>query len=678
MVVPDALKTVREWAEYYIKRGLRVVPLEPGKKSPEHTNWLRLVHKATDFRPDDNIGLVLVNGLIDNDNDSKEAVALAPKFMPDTGAIFGRTGKPASHRLYRCKDFPEKPIVIKDHGAPPNESTISELRVNHQSMVPPSRHPSGEMVQWVTLETIVDVDAETLVHAFKLLGTAVLVARYYNPPGDRHDWGLALSGVLMRYGLTEEETTKVFEEAGRYVGDTDTKDRVNAVRSTYSHDEEDALKSVKALKESMGDRGAPFFKSLQKIWGAANAGGFIVDDKSHKIIASGNAGAINIKRAVEKLEVKLSFDIFSQKPIIKYSGFEGTMQDAMINRLWFTVGERFNFLPTLDFFTTVLQDTAWCNQVHPVRAYFDSLKWDGESRLDTWMIRYGGAADTDYVRAVTRLMMVAAVRRIVKPGCKFDELVVLESEQGQFKSTALKTLCPNEEWFSDDLPLNVDAKEIIERTRGKWIIEAAELSGFRESKMEHLKAMLSRQIDGPVRMAYARIAVEQPRQFLIIATTNSSQYLSDSTGNRRFWPIRVKKFDIPSLMNVRDQLWAEAVAREKAGEPIRLDPKLYAVAGLQQERRRYEDAWEPIIEKHFQPGVKHRLSPDRIWSVLGIPVERREERNTRRIAAVMQRLGFRRMSVKDEDGHVVKGWAREENEGVQQFSWDAPKKTEDE
>ena len=159
------------------------------------------------------------------------------------------------------------------------------------------------------------------------------------------------------------------------------------------------------------------------------------------------------------------------------------------------------------------------------------------------------------------LTLIAAVRRVRTPGCKFDELLVLESPQGLLKSSALRVLSVEESWFSDDLPLNSDGKRAIESLAGRWIVEAAELNGLRRSDIEHLKSFLSRQVDR-ARMSYDRLVTAAPRQCVFIGTTNSTTYLRDGTGNRRFWPVRVGRFDIEALRRDRDQLWAEAAARE--------------------------------------------------------------------------------------------------------------------
>src|SRR5262249_61625370 len=129
----------------------------------------------------------------------------------------------------------------------------------------------------------------------------------------------------------------------------------------------------------------------------------------------------------------------------------------------------------------------------------------------------------------------------------------------------------NEDWFGDDLPLNVDEKKVIETLHGRWIVEAAELSGLKKADVEHLKAFLSRQIDRS-RMAYGRLPIEAPRQCVVIGTTNKSEYLRDVSGNRRFWPVRIWRFDLNALSRARRQVGAEAAGREAHGARDGLGP----------------------------------------------------------------------------------------------------------
>jgi predicted P-loop ATPase len=195
----------------------------------------------------------------------------------------------------------------------------------------------------------------------------------------------------------------------------------------------------------------------------------------------------------------------------------------------------------------------------------------------------------------------------------------------------------------------MDSKQVIERTTGKWIIEASELHGNRGREAEQLKAFLSRQIDGPVRLAYARLPISVPRQFVIIGTTNTSVgYLKDATGGRRFWPVRVQRFDVDAILRDRDQIWAEAAEREATGESIRLDSDLWEAAGQQQEQRRAADPWEDDIEELLEdPDVVEldgvpadAVSIGAIWARLGVEANHRDHRHADRVAAIVQRHRF--------------------------------------
>jgi predicted P-loop ATPase len=87
--------------------------------------------------------------------------------------------------------------------------------------------------------------------------------------------------------------------------------------------------------------------------------------------------------------------------------------------------------------------------IHPVREHLENLQHDGKSRLETWLSDYLGAARTNYHEEVGRTIMVAAVARIFRPGCKVDTVPIFEGAQGAKKSTAVKTLF--DPWFSDEL-----------------------------------------------------------------------------------------------------------------------------------------------------------------------------------------------------------------------------------
>lgn len=395
--------------------------------------------------------------------------------------------------------------------------------------------------------------------------------------------------------------------------------------------------------------------ALFRMLDVAMAEDFVCDAKG-RIVAE---NLDNVRLALSTIAVRLTYDAFANLILVN----DTPIDDYALDDLWVRIDDTCGFRPRKETLLSVLFTEAHKRTVHPVKRYLDALTWDGAPRLDTWLSRYAGAADTPYTRAVGALPLLAAVRRVRHPGAKFDELLILESPQGAMKSTALRTLCPHDGWFSDDLPLGVDSKVVIERTAGRWILEAAELHGNRGRESEALKTFLSRQNDGPVRLAYGRLPVSVPRQFVLIGSTNNhSAYLKDMTGARRFWPVSVRTFDIDALRRDRDQIWAEAAAREGAGASIRLNPDLWRLAEAEQEDRRAGDPWEDVLDHIFEGDgivVVDYVPVASVWAALKLEANHLDNKHADRVAAIAQRYGFikkRRLRV---GGKPTLCWVRE-------------------
>jgi hypothetical protein len=353
----------------------------------------------------------------------------------------------------------------------------------------------------------------------------------------------------------------------------------------------------------------------------------------------------NIKLALAKMGIGLEYDSFSHRLLISgLKGFGPTLDDAAVTRMWIAIDEAYQFRPGKDLFWAVVEDTARLSTRNPIIEYLNCLVWDEQERIDEWLITYADADDNEFIRAVGSLILIAAVRRVREPGCKFDEMLVFESQQGLGKSTALSILAVNEDWFADDIPLNGDTKRSIESLTGRWIVEAAELKGMRQSQIEHMKAFLSRRFDR-ARLAYDRLMTEVPRQCVIIGTTNSERYLRDLTGNRRFWPVRIGRFDLEALKRDRDQLWAEASVREATKESIRLDPKLYDAANVAQLARRLDEPWKDTLESKLG-GRQGKIRSEDIWLLLNSSPANRTQNDNERFGMVVRDLGFERRKLR--------------------------------
>jgi len=239
---------------------------------------------------------------------------------------------------------------------------------------------------------------------------------------------------------------------------------------------------------------------------------------------------------------------------------------------------------------------------HPIREYLMSLpEWDGVGRLDTLLIEYLGAPDIEYVRSVTRKVFTAAVARVFEPGIKFDWMLVLNGPGGIGKSTLINKL--GGLWFSDSLQLSdTHNKTAAEKLQGYWIMEIGELSGMKRTEQDALKQFISSQND-IYRASFGRRATPHLRQCIFIGTTNSERgYLRDTTGNRRFWPVKVDVSDKkPWSMTDEEitQIWAEAKVRYHCGETLQLPEELEKYAEQMQNEAMEVDDREGIIEAYL-------------------------------------------------------------------------------
>lgn len=239
-----------------------------------------------------------------------------------------------------------------------------------------------------------------------------------------------------------------------------------------------------------------------------------------------------------------------------------------------------------------------------VKDYLRGLEWDGVPRLDTLFTDYLGAANTPYVRAVSRKSFTAAVARALDSGCKYDTMPILTGPQGLGKSTLLNKM--GRKWFTDGLK-TFEGKEACELIQGVWIVEIGELEAFNKSEVGRIKQFLSQRVDR-FRAAYGRHVQECPRCCVFFGTSNNGEYLRDPTGGRRFWPVdlavtKPTKSVFRDLDAEIDQLWAEAVVRWQLGEPLFLSGELEAAAKEEQESHREHSTREGIIRDFLDQRV---------------------------------------------------------------------------
>lgn len=306
---------------------------------------------------------------------------------------------------------------------------------------------------------------------------------------------------------------------------------------------------------------------------------------------------------------------------------------------------------------------------HPAQDYLNGLVWKGELLLDTWLAKGLGAESQPepYLTRIGRMFMLSMVYRIMQPGCQCDYMIVLEGLQGETKTTACRIIAGN--WFSNSMPdlHGHDEVRISMHMRGKWLIEIGELSSFKKSEMDKLKDFLTRR-EEQYTPKFARNEVFESRQCVFIGTTNEETYLKDSTGARRFWPVKIGDIDLAWLERNRDQLFAEAMCAFRSGETYWPAKEFEARHIKAEQDDRFEvDAWEdPILEWLACPGTNIGVSPSKplppvimcttkeiAAGALRIDVARQDMVTQKRIAGIMRRLEWKQRRKTREWGRPV-------------------------
>jgi predicted P-loop ATPase len=359
--------------------------------------------------------------------------------------------------------------------------------------------------------------------------------------------------------------------------------------------------------------------------------------------------------------------IVKLKPPPYYLGELGEWQDTDDTDTAIWLEEYYALKPSSQKVSEVIKSIARHHKFHPVRDYLNSLNWDGKPRVDNWLSVYLGALDTEYTRLVGKTWLISAIARIMMPGCKVDNVLILEGEQGIFKSTALRLLCQDDAWFNDT-PFDLGSKDAFMALNGKWIIELAELDSFNKADSARAKAFFSSPVD-TYREPYGRNTVSVPRQCVFAGSVNKEAYLKDETGNRRYLPVECRNIDLVGIKADRDQLWAEAYQMYRNGEPWWTnanDP----IIKEQQEARFETDVWESLIVDYLEgllsssneavgagneamgtegsqssvPIPKAEVTMAQLLQeALQIPVDKQDRRVQTRVGGILKRLGWKRI-----------------------------------
>lgn len=296
----------------------------------------------------------------------------------------------------------------------------------------------------------------------------------------------------------------------------------------------------------------------------------------------------------------------------------------------------------LDLIRQGITHAAECNSRHSLKDWLNSLVWDGNSRLETWLADCAGIDLTDYTLAVSRNWPIAMVARAYEPGCKMDNMPVLEGVSGLNKSQFLEIL--GGEWY-EAVPTEFGTKDFLQNIKGVWLAEIPDMTGFNRADHSTVISMLAIRFD-KYRKAYGYESERHARTTIFAATSETDDYVADSRGKRRYWPVRCIDIDLSALREQRAQLFAEAVKCYREGA------KWFEMPGsalAEQSERVTEDPWVGWILNYVNPewdrlirtDMPLRIPMDHILTDgLRLSATQQTVRDARRAGAILRANGW--------------------------------------
>ena len=630
-------------AVWYCEHGFGIIPIQPKGKRPFTANglndWFNNPEDARKLwaeRPDLNIAIVCGSAsgnlvVLDFDEDDGKDVhgfdtlsEWEDEFgeLPATATAI--TGRGGMHYMYRA-NRPYHPSVNRDLGV--------DVRGEGSYIVaPPSVHPNGRAYEWNRGDAPwerdvapVDDNVDAFIDHVQRNGgvgqdEGAQGERFQLPQrikhGDRND-------TLYRYGCS-------LRSRGYADDAIDAMMHVANERNCVSPMDEGELKGIikQVCKKGPGHDGQGTFigedVGIGKLGASAVA---TLETNSKGVVKQTTNNMIVAMNADANLAGRFWYDAMAYTRMVTcpvpWDAREGERPVTDEDYVGLTAYlERSYQLTAKERIIDACQFVCRQNERNPVVEWLDSLQWDGERRIGNLVVDALGARDYPYNREVERLFMLGAVARAYEPGTKFDYMPVLVGPQGIGKSRYVSLLAHIPAWYNDNFN-TIDGDAAVEKLRGLWIAEMAELLATKKAReIEAIKAFITSTKD-VIRPKYARETVQRLRVCVFIGTTNNHDFLTDATGNRRFLPIECEATECNEWMftdeadGYVEQMWAEAVHIYKAEHPtLVLDAPLRGEAQRLQEAHTEEHpvvtlAMKVIGEKwHAKSPVAYAGTPD--------------------------------------------------------------------
>lgn len=536
--------------------------------------------------------------------------------LPDTVVVI--TGRGGRHRYFKYykDDIRNRAGIIKD---------VDVRGEGGYAILPPSHHPNGTIYEWESSPDEVEI-AEVDENVLKFLATGKEIKEKGQKlkldnviqSGQRNTTMHKLACSLQAQGLEDNAImAAVQQENENRCNPPLSEDEVTTIVKSALKYKKGELKVIELpddpqraprLSYKLDNNGEVTDKICQTV---ANCEEVIRYDAE-------------LYGRIRYNEISSGISVYGNLPWKNHNGWRD-WTNADDGNLWSYVENKYG-LNNQTKILTALGNVASGRPINLVKELLTAAheQWDGNKHIENLLPRFVGADKSDYNTECLRLFMLGAIKRIYQPGCKFDYVLILVGKQGSYKSSFLRFLAINDEWFCDNFN-SLDGVRAFEQLRGMWMVEMSELQATKRAKdVETIKAFITSRVD-VYRAAYDRRTEKHPRMCVIAGTSNPVDFLTDRTGNRRYLPITCSLHEIQNPFDDElatktefIQAWGEAMdIFLRAGGKVRLVlPKKFEVQALETQTTYTEDDPDVgIIQEWLNQTDHNRVCVKMLWDI---------------------------------------------------------------
>jgi len=297
----------------------------------------------------------------------------------------------------------------------------------------------------------------------------------------------------------------------------------------------------------------------------------------------------------------LRYNVVTSKLEVKHKGKENyePMTDYLENSIYRQLHKN-NIYVSMAKLRSILQSD-FCTRYDPFQEYFDNLPaWDVTTDYIQQLAETVSTTDNELWYLCFKKWLVAVVASLLDSKVVNHTAIIFSGPQGIGKTTWMEKLCPPEllqYLFSGTI--NPNNKDTLIHISECMLINMDELENMNRTEIGTLKEIITKSAIR-IRRSYGHNNESLIRRASFMGSVNTSQFLNDSTGSRRFLCFEVTDIEYNHNTDIR-MVFAQALALWKAGYRFYFDKSEVGKLSENNEKYQIRTAEEELLLAWFQP-----------------------------------------------------------------------------